>query len=625
MRRRPHAIALALLLLGLAGCSVGGVGAPPTPAPPAATSAPATRTVTPGQLIDAISTDRAAYPPGTPVRIEVALHNRSGAPFSGRVALSFEHLGLPAAPQQSQPVAQLAPGATATLSFSWQPPTADFSGYRVAAAALVGDTPLDQAASAVDVSSDWRRFPRYGFLSRFGAEVDAAATIDALNRYHLNALQFYDWQWQHHRPYSPAASWPDIAGRSTARASVAALIEQAHRRGMLALNYNLAFGAYDSYWRDGSGVKTEWGLFKQGGGGYTPAQQDFHPLPASWATSKLFLFDPSNREWQQYIFGQERQVFAHFAFDGWHIDTLGKRGLLWNWDQQVVDMPDAYVAFVNQARAALGTRVVFNSVGGYGQNQIADGANVDVIYSELWESDGVSTYRDIVGLVEQARAHTDKAVVLPAYMNKAYAEQSSGGTRFFREPSVRLADAAIFAAGAAHLELGDGEGMLSKEYFPSQPLVMSDTLRSAMRDGYDFLVAYENLLRDGARPAAIRVAIDGQPTSDDGRAGTIWALPRATPAAAIVHLINLKSNRLSLWRDAGAIYPAPATLADLSVTLRVPTPPGPGARLWYATPDANHGAATALDYSSGSDAQGPFIRFTLPRLHYWDMIWLEQR
>lgn len=595
----------------------------PAPAP-VPTAAPPTPAPADGALIESLATDRAAYPPGAAVQIAVTLHNRSGAPFSGTVALAFEHLGTEAAPTQQQAIAQLAPGANATLNFTWQPPATDFTGYRVAASALANGETRDRAATAVDVSSDWRKFPRYGFLSHLGADVDAAATVAALNRFHLNALQFYDWQWQHHRPYSPAASWPDIAGRSIARNTVTALIDQAHARGMLAFNYNLAYGAYDNYWRDGSGVKTEWGLFKSGGGNYTPEQQDFHPLPASWPSSKLYLFDPSNRDWQAYIFGQERAVFEHFAFDGWHIDTLGKRSLLWNWNRQIVNLPVAYADFVNAARAALGKRMVFNAVGGYGLNDLADKADVDVLYAELWENDGTSTYGDIANLIEKTRAHSDKALVLPAYMNRDFAQSSADGAHTFREPSVRLADATIFAAGADHLELGDQAGMLSKEYFPSQPLVMSDTLKAAVQENYDFAVAYENLLRDNARPAEIETTINGQELSANGKRGTIWVLPRATPAATVVHLINLKTNRLSLWRDTAANYPAPHVLENLSVTLHLPALPRAGARLRYATPDANQGAATTLEYSTGTDAQGAFVRFTLPRLHYWDMIWLEQ-
>ncbi len=627
--KRAFAGLTLLLLCGLAACSPAPAPAPtptastlPTPLAATVPTAAPTSTPTTSQLIAVIDTDRAAYPPGTPVQITVTLNNRTNAPFSGELAVTFEHLGQPTAPAQRQPIPSLAPGATAALSFTWQPPATDFTGYRVAVTALANGAPADSAATAVDVSSDWQRFPRYGFLSQYGTDVDAQATIAALNRFHLNALQFYDWQWQHHRPYSPNASWPDIAGRSIARDTVTALIEQAHAHGMLAFNYNLAFGAYDNYWRDGSGVKPEWGLFKNGGGNYTPEQQDFHPLPASWPTSKLFLFDPTNRNWQAYIFGQERQVFAHFDFDGWHIDTLGKRGLLWNWNKQIVNLPLAYAEFVNAARDALGKRLVFNAVGGYGLNDIADKADVDVLYAELWENDGTSTYGDIVDLIERTRTHSDKAIVLPAYMNRDYAEHAGSG-HTFREPSVRLADATIFAAGAAHLELGDRAGMLAKEYFPSQPLVMSDTLKAAIQENYDFAVAYENLLRDRARPAEVAATIDGQEISASGKRGMIWALPRATPTATVVHLINLKNNRLSLWRDTGAIYPAPDVLENLSVTLHMPTPHRTGARLWYATPDANHGAATALAYTSGTDTQGAFIQFTLPRLQYWDMLWLE--
>src|SRR5262249_9129413 len=156
----------------------------------------------------------------------------------------------------------------------------------------------------------------------FDAGLDAAATLRSLADFHLNGIQFYDWQWQHHRPYSPLASWPDIANRSIDRATVASLIGEAHGRGMVAMAYNLAAAAYDGYWAAGSGVQLPWGVFKDGGGNYDVSRQDFHPLPSVWATSRLFQFDPSNPQWQAYICAREQEVFDHFAFDGWHVDTL---------------------------------------------------------------------------------------------------------------------------------------------------------------------------------------------------------------------------------------------------------------------------------------------------------------
>lgn len=60
---------------------------------------------------------------------------------------------------------------------------------------------------AVDVSSDWKRFPRYGFVADFdndNGNIKKNDNIEAemkyLNRLHINGVQFQDWQWKHHRP-----------------------------------------------------------------------------------------------------------------------------------------------------------------------------------------------------------------------------------------------------------------------------------------------------------------------------------------------------------------------------------------------------------------------------------------
>ena len=589
---------------------------PPTPAP--------TAPPPPAGLFERVTTDKAMYAPNAPVTISVELRNRTGAPFAGQVVLAFYHLGAAVADEQAQPVSALAPDATATLSFTWTPPATDFRGYRVEAQARASQATaaLDTVATAVDVSSDWKRFPRYGFVSRFDGAVDAKAVMAALNTYHLNGVQFYDWQWQHHRPYSPDASWPDIANRVTLRDTVVGLLDAAHSYNMVAMHYSLAFGAYDNYWQDGSGVETAWGLFKDQSASIE--KQDFHPLPGGWATRKLYLMNPGNPAWQTYIFGQEQAVFEHFAFDGWHIDTLGDRGPLWDGAGKPVDLAGTFADFTNNAKAALHKRVLFNAVGGYGQDQIAAGADVDFIYTELWEHDGISSYGNIIDVATRAKAKTDKALVFPAYMNRAHAQATTSGKQFFNEPSVRLANAAIFAAGASHLELGDDNAMLSTEYFPSQNLKMSDALQAAMRDYYDFLVAYENLLRDEVSEVNGKIVVQDVQTSTSGQEGSVWTLLRRRPDALIVHLINLKNTPSNLWRDDQAVYPAPETLTNLALKIPYQGDLRADAKLFYATPDSDHGKAISLNYTAGSDADGTFVACTLPRLQYWDLVWLEQ-
>lgn len=626
-------MAALLALLFIVGCARHAPAEPVAPAAPAsppaaAASVAALALPACGSLIRRAVTDKARYAPGEPVTIEVELHNDGSAVCAGEVALTFEHLGQVVADAEVQPLPGLAAGASTVLTFTWMPPPVDYQGYRVEVQVRAGAdaTPLAVRATAVDVSSDWRKFPRYGFISSFDAAVEAEDVIAGLNAFHINALQFYDWQWQHHRPYSPADEWPDIANRPSSRATLTALIDAAHQRNMIAMSYNLAYGAYDHYWEDGSGAQVEWGLFTSREGSRTPAQQDYLSLPDDWPTTKLYLMNPANVHWQQYLFGQMQLVFDHFAFDGWHIDTLGKRSAIWDADGQTINLPAAYVEFTNAAKAALDKRMVFNTVGGYGQDQVAEGAAVDVVYSEVWESDGVETYHDLVSLVARGRARSGgKAVVLPAYINKAYGQATpADATRFFNEPSVRLADAVIFAAGATHLELGDGGAMLSTEYFPNQRLVMSDALRAAMQDYYDFLVAYENLLLDDLAAADNLVVVEGAPVSSDGKPGSVWTLVRSKPSYTVLHLINLTGNRVSLWRDDSAVYPPPLPLKNLTVKLYGVDGVRADTRLWSATPDGEHGKAQLLPFIAGADEQGRFIVFTVPQLEYWSLVWLEE-
>ena len=73
------------------------------------------------------------------------------------------------------------------------------------------------AETALDVSSSWTRFPRMGYVSHFKPTAPADITtgtsyesylsltpseyIAKLSQdYHINALQYYDWQYRHEQP-----------------------------------------------------------------------------------------------------------------------------------------------------------------------------------------------------------------------------------------------------------------------------------------------------------------------------------------------------------------------------------------------------------------------------------------
>ncbi len=573
-----------------------------------------------GSLVNNVYTDKARYSPGDSATITVGLLNGTGGAFTGSVAVAVSHLGNILTNFPGQSIANLAASVSSNVVFVWTPPsTNDFQGYLVWVTAEDSSNNLiDSSSSAIDVSSDWSKFPRYGYVTRYTAGLNASNVMWQLENYHLNGIQFYDWQWEHHIPYNPGTNWPDIADRTNYQSTVSNLIAAAHSYNMVAMNYNLYGGAYADYATDGSGVQLSMGIFSgsKPGSGYTISNQLNYTLPPGWATPALYEMNNSDTNWQNYIYGREQAVFTNFNFDGWHIDSLGQH-TAYNSSGNYFSLDDANPAFINNAVTVLGKRMLFNTVDAGGENQVAQSANVDFVYSELWANN--ADYSAFEQRVNNVRSFGSKAEVLAAYMNTGL------NTGNFNEASVRLCDAGIFACGADHLELGDGSEMLhdATGYFPDDSNVtMSASLTAAMRTYYDFMVGYENLLRGDTVGATNQVTVAGVATSTDGNAGTVWVISKSTLGYNIVHFVNLLNNPSAIWRDVNATYPVPSTLANLVVKMYYRGPLG-GGRLWYASPDSNHGSPTQLSYTSGADSGGSYVDFTLPQLQYWDMIWLE--
>ena len=546
------------------------------------------------------------------------------AVVKGVVGLSCTHLGSPVhgpAPQTFR----LTPGAKTTLVFRWRPPTEDYQGYAVEAGARdLSGRPLATASTAVDVSSSWTRFPRYGFLSGYPPQTAAASRdiVRRLVRYHLNGLQFYDWQFQHQRPLAgtvsaPAPLWTDLAGRPTSRRTILDLIAAAHGSGMAAMNYNLLYGAWAGYDRDG--VDPRWGLWRKDG------TQDRLPMPAGWATPALYLFNPGSPEWRRFLFHQEAEVFAAYPFDGWQVDQVGDRGDEYDGAGRPVTVWKTFRPFLNAAKSALHKTVVFNNVGAYGLYDTAAFSTEDAVYVECWEWAGQKTYGDLKAVIEQASAWSvGKAVVLAAYNDRAYADQfSSARPGCFNPPGVRLADAVIFAAGGSHIEIGDDGRLLDSEYFPNRNLTPDPPLMRALRRDYDFLTAYENVLCGGLHPAHAAVTLGGVPARADAAPNTVWTFAKAGGGFHVLHLINLMGEKDMAWRDDHADHPAPTPQANLAV--RYYGDLGTIGEVRWASPDRAGVASSPLVFTQGADARGNYVRFTVPRLEFWDMILIHAK
>jgi dextranase len=571
-----------------------------------------------GSFIKDVNTDKARYKPGDTVTTWVELTNNSGQSINnGGVVLYYKHLGTIVGTGQPQTL-NLSVGATTNLSWQWTPPSTDYQGYSVEAWVYDSSSNLlDNLNTAVDVSSDWVKYPRYGFLADFPSQDGATSYHDVwqLKNYHIDGLQYYSWEWKHHIPLdgtvsNPASSWPDIQNRTISRQTVLDYLDAAHSYNMLSFAYNPLNTAYADYANDG--VSPSWGLYNNS----NCTNQFSYPLPSSFATPALDLFDPSNSGWQNYLFNNENQMFAAYPFDGWHVDIVNW-GTEYTCSGQSLYDPSTYPGFLNNAKSSTGKRILFNNSYNTELNEVAQQTSDDALYNEWYSS---KTYYSLKQDVDSANGLSNKSLITAAYLDT----NNSGSN--FNTPGVLLADASIFAAGGDHIELGDGLNMLNNGNFTSHPLGLSSDLQRQLRNYYDFMVAYEELLRGGLANTSNTVQLsaggNNLATSTNSSPNTVYEFSKSGNGYDTINLVNLLGEGSNDAFDANGNYPVPNAQSNISVKYYYGS--GTVNSVSVASPDDQNGKTYTQNFSTGSDGGGNYVTFTIPSLTYWDLIYVNK-
>ena len=545
-----------------------------------------------------ITTDKSRYLPGEEVYISLSLKSS----FSGEVEVTYKYLT-----EVIDEETFLVNGNN--LNFQWQPPSNDFKAYMVEFRFLENEEPVFYASTAIDVSSNWTKFPRYGFLSVFSSDISTSeieSNLDYLKQFHINGLQYYDWHNKHHFPLkmdgnSPASSWMDIAGRDISFNTVNNYILAAKARNIASMSYNLLYGAWGDFASDG--VSEEWMIYNDA----NHQTINKHDLDDNWA-SDIYLLNPSNSDWQNYIFQKTAQIYEHLGFDGWHIDQLGERGSVYNYSGNPVSLKTTFISFLINLKATFPDKnMVMNAVNGYGQSEILE-APVNFAYTEVWEPN--NTYNHLSEIINENNHLSDNTLntVLAAYINYNMADNSGE----FNEAAVLMADAVIMSAGGAHLELG--EHMLGKEYFPNNNLSMTYSLTKQLVEYYDILVGYQNLLRDGGELSfntgitSNEVGINDWPAV----AGNIAAFKKSVNNIEVYHLLNFAGINSIKWRDNYGTLTAPDEFLNFSINV-------PGAhvtKVVFVSPDWHDGVQEELEF----EISDGICEFKIPYLKYWGMI-----
>ena len=571
-----------------------------------------------------IETDKCSYAPGEVVTLTI-----SPMPPSG-FRVRYRHLGD-----------VIADTLLSSRTWTWQAPPEDFRGYMVEVyrPQQNDEECYDEicATIAIDVSSDWTRFPRYGFVATFGSDktINKARTeMKWLNRCHINGVQFQDWHYCHDWPLGGTrdgglwTTYKDIANRTIYTSAVKNYIKAQHDRGMKSIFYNLCFGVLDG-WEE-RGIKPEWFIFKD----KNHSTKDKHDLPDSWK-SDIYLVNPANEEWLSYLAERNDEVYSFLDFDGYQIDQLGGRGSVYDYYGNSLNLRDGFDDFINHMKNRHPEkRLIMNAVGQWGASQIGGSGKVDFFYSEVWgnqEGNSLTTgkgrFTNLKSVIdENLSINPSLRTVLAAYMNYLTDDRN------FNTPGVVMADAVIFALGGSHLELG-GDHMLCSEYFPSNDMKWHSQIEDWMTRYYDFMTAYENLLRDNwtEQTNVKATCTDVTINTWEPKANQVTLLAREVNGRKVVHLLNftheesatnVNNDYMLCWHDNMATRPWPQRFENLSIRLTGLTGMGKVRRIWVASPDYCGGAMQELTDYRYTSSTGT-ISLTLPSLQFWTMIVIE--
>lgn len=567
-----------------------------------------------------LSTDKACYAPGSTVTFTAV----GDLPAGKEVYVRYRHNNTFIHKEK-----------VTSKTWTWTAPNTDYMGYMVDLYYMewTGDVGTEHIIGtiAVDVSSDWTRFPRYGFVAEFddyNKTIDKYANIEAemkyLNRLHINGVQFQDWQWKHHRPVKfengKFVEWyQDISNRWIGTEYVKKYIDVQHRYGMKSIFYNLCFGAWKDYQKDY--VSPDWGLYKKDRNGNL--YQDYHGLPSSWQ-SNIYLMNPGNPHWQYYLMDRNNEVYANYDFDGYQVDQLGGRGDVFEKDGNNIDLQYNYGLFLKAMKGhRKDKRLVMNCIDGFGTHHICkakldDGTRaVDFCYNEVWG--GQSSFESLFEIIKSNDKESDHNLqtVYAAYINYDKADKGGSGDHLVNTPGALLTDAVMFAIGGSHLEMGDH--MLTREYFPAKPLAMTDELKQRLVHYYDFQTAYQNLLRGIDSKAAFTPTISSKTHAINAwppQGRKITAFAKNVNRNQVVHLLNFSNTDDLSWRDLNGTRPAPTKQTNINLTFETLRQIR---KVWTATPDNCGGAPLELPFTQ----DGNKVTITVPSLEYWTMLVFE--
>lgn len=505
---------------------------------------------------------------------------------------------------------------TKTVEISVNAKNDDFKGYGIDVYVYVEEERAHRQvmSSAFDVVSNWRKSPRYGFLSDFySEEAGVTADVESLSKLHINLVQFYDWMYKHDQLVPPVTEYTDMMGRTLNKSVVQEKIDLCHQFGMKAFAYGAVYAASKDYFDQ----HPEEALYYRNGQ-VIDFIEIFHIMNIS-----------ADSPWRKHIIGQYREAIEQMDFDGIHMDTYGApKTAVSGLDkyQQVVRLEEHFPGLINATRQVLeqsreDVGLIFNNVGNWPVDKVAQ-AEQDAVYIEVWEP--YDRYHHIQQIIAWAKHYSgSKPVILAAYLTPFRVEGKETLSRAHH--AALLLTAVIASNGGYHLLLGEKGGVLTQAYYADYS-VMDECFMRSIRTYYDFFIRYANLfyddeLRDVSmthlKGDNLEYQLENVSYSTYGEPNKVWAIVKEKPGVKAISLINLTGNADDRWNEGKE---APELVKDISVKIQVEEPVR---NIFVASPDRHMGRPQPIGYEIVTKDKREFAAVVIPELAYWEVLVVE--
>ena len=406
----------------------------------------------------------------------------------------------------------------------------------------------DGATTALDVLAAPLSRPRYGFVSHYEAGRATDGVAENVRRFHLNAVQFYDWMYRHAQLMPPEDEYEDALGQHLSLDSVRRLADAVRKAGSLPIAYAAVYAVGKEAWPEWDGE----GLFRADGSPWMLG--DF-----------LWNVDPSNDRWLTH-FADDLRGALDVGFAGFHLDQYGSPKWALRADGTRVDLAEVFPALINRLADELpDTKLIFNNVNDFPTWSTTQ-ASQALTYIEVWSPH--TRLAHLSDLITNARAYApDRPVILAAYLS-AYTGDEAAALQ-----AEKLQLATVFSHGGTVLLHGEEDAVLTEAYYVTHKRI-SAAAQDAARRYFDFAVRYGDLLYDAETVDLTRTHLGGDneevrieapvPVSTDPEPGTLWGRVLRTSRGLLVSLIDLSAQGDDRW-DAPKNPARP--LADVRVSI----------------------------------------------------------